>query len=150
MIELGNEHEVVAVFPYIGKRKLIVAAREGRGFVVPEDEVLAQTRNGKQVLNLSETERAAALAVVRPDADAGATIGTRGKLLIFPLAELPEMARGRGVILQRYKEGGLSDATTLNLKEGLVWKTKEQTRSEPAIKDWCTMRIPSITSSKRR
>ena len=136
MIELGNEHEVVAVFPYVGKRKLLVASREGRGFVVPEDEVLAQTRNGKQVLNLGDTERAGACAVVREGADAVAAVGTRGKLLIFPLGQLPEMTRGRGVILQRYKEGGLSDATTLNLKEGLVWKTKEQTRSETALKGW--------------
>ena len=136
MIELGNEHEVVAVFPYVGKRKLLVASREGRGFVVPEDEVLAQTRNGRQVLNLGESERAGACAVVREGADAVAAVGTRGKLLIFPLAELPEMTRGRGVILQRYKEGGLADVTTLTLKEGLVWKTREQTRSETAIKDW--------------
>ncbi|MSP79904.1 MAG: DNA topoisomerase IV subunit A, partial [Rhodospirillales bacterium] len=115
MIELGNEHEVVAVFPYVGKRKLLVASREGRGFVVPEDEVLAQTRNGRQVLNLGESERAGACAVVREGADAVAAVGTRGKLLIFPLAELPEMTRGRGVILQRYKEGGLADVTTLTL-----------------------------------
>ena len=136
MVELGNEHEVVALFPFVGKRKFIVASREGRGFVVPEDEVLAQTRNGRQVLNLGDSERAGACAIVREGADAVACIGTKGKLLIFPLAELPEMTRGRGVILQRYKDGGLSDATSLNLKEGLVWKTKEQTRSETAIKDW--------------
>ncbi|MBM3950869.1 MAG: DNA topoisomerase IV subunit A [Rhodospirillales bacterium] len=136
MIELGNEHEVVALFPYAGRRKLIVASREGRGFTVPEDEVLAQTRNGKQILNLGDKERAAACTVVREGSDAIACVGTKGKLLIFPLAELPEMARGRGVILQRYKEGGLSDITTLNLKEGLVWKTREQTRTEAAIKDW--------------
>ncbi|MEK7246685.1 MAG: DNA gyrase subunit A, partial [Pseudomonadota bacterium] len=136
MIDLGNEHEIVALFPYAGSRRLIVASREGRGFVVPEDEVLAQTRNGRQVLNLGEAERAQACAIVRPGADAVACVGTRGKLLLFPLAELPEMARGRGVIVQRYKDGGLSDVTTLNLKEGLVWKTKEQTRSETAIKDW--------------
>jgi topoisomerase-4 subunit A len=135
-VELGEGHDVVALFPYVGKRKLVVASREGRGFVVPEDEVLAQTRNGKQVLNLGDKERAQACAIVGPGADAAACVGGKGKLLIFPLAELPEMTRGRGVILQRYKEGGLSDVTTLNLKEGLTWKTKEQTRSESAIKDW--------------
>ncbi|MEK7820713.1 MAG: DNA topoisomerase IV subunit A [Pseudomonadota bacterium] len=136
MVEMGNEHEVVALFPYVGKRKLVVASREGRGFIVPEDDVLAQTRNGRQVLNLGDNERAAACVFVGEDADAVAVIGTKGKLLIFPLAELPEMTRGRGVILQRYKDGGLSDLTTLKLKEGLVWKTREQTRGETAIKAW--------------
>ncbi len=136
MIELGNEDEVIALLPFVGGRKLIVASHQGRGFVVPEDGLLAQTRNGKQVLNLGEKERAAACAVVAEGADHVACVGTRGKLLIFPLVDLPEMTRGRGVILQRYKDGGLSDVTTLNLKEGLVWRTKEQTRNEPAVKAW--------------
>ncbi|MBM3566219.1 MAG: DNA topoisomerase IV subunit A [Alphaproteobacteria bacterium] len=136
MVELGNDHDIIAVLPFVGGRKLIVASDAGRGFVMPEDEALAQTRNGRQVLNLGEKDRAAACAVVGQGADAVAIVGTKGKLLIFPLAELPEMTRGRGVILQRYKEGGLSDVTGLKLKEGLVWKTREQTRSEPAIKDW--------------
>jgi topoisomerase-4 subunit A len=136
MIDLGQEHEVVAMFVHGPGRKLVVASLAGRGFVVEENDVIAQTRNGKQVLNLGEGEKAAACSIVKEDADAVAVVGQNRKLLIFPLAEMPVMARGRGVILQRYKDGGLSDVTTLNLKEGLSWKSGGAVRVEPDIKGW--------------
>ena len=136
MIDLGNEHDVVAMFVHVPGRRLMVASDTGRGFVVAEDDVIAQTRNGRQVLNVGEGEEAAACTIVKDDADAVAVVGDNRKLLIFPLAEVPVMARGRGVILQRYKDGGLSDVTTLNLKEGLTWKSGGATRTEPGIKAW--------------
>jgi topoisomerase-4 subunit A len=136
MIDLGQEHDIVAMFVHVLDRKLIVASSAGRGFVVEENDVIAQTRNGKQVLNVGEGEAAAACAMVKDGADAVAVVGDNRKLLIFPLAEVPVMARGRGVILQRYKERGLSDVTTLNLKEGLIWKSGGATRTEPDIKAW--------------
>ncbi|MHC8509527.1 MAG: DNA topoisomerase IV subunit A [Rhodospirillales bacterium] len=117
-------------------RKLIVASNTGRGFIVPEDAVIAQTRTGKQVLNLGKGEQAKACAVVGEDADAAAIVGDNRKLLIFKLDELPEMTRGRGVIMQRYKKGDLSDVTTLNLKEGLAWSTGAGRRVESGIKPW--------------
>jgi topoisomerase-4 subunit A len=139
MIDLG-EQEPVAMFVHKPGRKLIVASGAGRGFVVPEDEVVAHTRAGKQVLNLAEGEEAAACAFVEEGADHVAVIGENRKLLIFKLEELPEMARGRGVILQKYKDGGLSDVKSFNLKEGLTWRSGERTRTETALEDWIGLR----------
>jgi topoisomerase IV subunit A len=100
-------------------RKLLVAAGSGHGFIVAEDEVLAQTRKGKQVLNVQAGEEAAVCAPV--SGDSVAVIGENRKLLLFPLKELPEMPRGKGVRLQRYKDGGLADAKTFNKKDGLTY-----------------------------
>jgi topoisomerase-4 subunit A len=134
MIDLGNDREIVALFVHQPGRKLVVAARDGRGFVVAEDDVVAQTRTGKQVLNLAEGTAAAACAVV--DGDHVAAVGENRKLIIFPLAELPEMARGRGVILQKYKDGGLSDVKTFKLSDGLTWSIGERTRTETDLRAW--------------
>ncbi|HEX9569436.1 MAG TPA: DNA topoisomerase IV subunit A [Rhodospirillales bacterium] len=144
MIDLAEGHDAVAMFiakPANGSgqppRKLVVASDKGRGFVVEEADVIAQTRNGKQVLNLPAGEEAAAACVVGDGADHLAVLGQNRKLLIFPLAELPVMGRGRGVILQRYSKGGLADVTTLKAKEGLSWRSGQQgVRSEPDIKRW--------------
>ncbi len=95
------------------------AARQGRGFVVPEDECLGNTRKGKQVLNVSPPDAACALAVV--EGELAAAIGENRKLVIFPLEQVPEMTRGRGVRLQRYKDGGLSDLKTFKAADGLTW-----------------------------
>ncbi len=99
--------------------KLVVDANEGNGFVVPEDEVVAMRRAGKQVLNMSGTDEAIACAVVQ--GDHVAVIGDNRKLLIFPLKEMNEMTRGKGVRLQRYKDGGLSDALVFTLADGFKW-----------------------------
>ena len=136
MIELTNGHDVVGMFVHQPGRRLIVASETGRGFIVEEDEVTAQTKNGKQVLKLSDGEEAAAYAFVGDGHDAIAVLGTKRKLLIFTLAELPVMARGRGVILQRYANGGLADVTTLNFKQGLTWRSGNGWRTEPDIKNW--------------
>jgi topoisomerase-4 subunit A len=134
MIELGNDQELVAVFVHKPGRKLLVASADGRGFIVPEDEVVAQTRAGKQVLNLAEGVEAAACTAA--EGDTVAVIGENRKLLLFPLADLPEMTRGRGVILQRYKDGGLSDVKCFAYKEGLTWRQGERQRSETALAEW--------------
>ncbi len=136
MLDLGNEHDVCAMFVHVPGRRLLVASDAGRGFIVEENDVIAQTRNGKQVLNLDAGEEAAACSVVMDGADHVAVVGQNRKLLIFPIEEVPVMARGRGVILQRYKSGGLSDVTTLKLKEGLTWQTAQQARNEPKVKPW--------------
>ncbi|MBT7485528.1 MAG: DNA topoisomerase IV subunit A, partial [Rhodospirillales bacterium] len=103
-------------------RRLVVASDRGRGFIVEEKEIIAQTKNGKQVLNLGGDEEAAICKFVSPDADSIAIIGENRKLLIFRLDDLPVMSRGRGVILQRYKDGGLSDVQTFKLEDGLTWQ----------------------------
>jgi topoisomerase-4 subunit A len=134
MIDLGNDQDLVAMFVCKPGRKLLVASADGRGFVVPEDEVVAQTRAGKQVLNLAEGVEAAAVTPV--EGDTVAVIGENRKLLLFPLAELPEMTRGRGVILQRYKDGGLSDVKCFVYKEGLTWRQGDRQRTEADIAAW--------------
>ena len=91
MIELANEHDIVALSVFKGGRKFLVASDAGRGFIVPEDEVVAQTKNGKQVLNLADKEKAQAFAVVPEDADSIAALSEGRKLLIFPIEQVPEM-----------------------------------------------------------
>ncbi len=136
MIELGNDQEVVHMRVYKPEEKLIVAAEDGRGFVVKAADAFAQTRTGKQVLNLEAGREAAACAPVV--GDWLAVLGENRKLLLFRLAEVPEMARGRGVILQKYKDGGLSDVKSFSLEEGLSCRTGERTRSftKAELKDW--------------
>jgi topoisomerase-4 subunit A len=134
MIDLGNDHDVVGLFKHVPGRKLLVASSDGRGFVVPEDEVIAQTRTGKQVLNVSGGVEARTCSVV--EGDSVAVVGENHKLIIFPLDELPEMTRGRGVKLQSYKDGGLSDAKTFVLDEGLTWKSGDRTRTETDLLAW--------------
>ena len=136
MIDLAAGDDVVDMFILKGGRKFVVASDAGRGFIVNEDDVVAQTKNGKQVLNLKTGEEARSLAPIAEGHDHVAVLGTKRKLLIFPLDELPEMTRGQGVLLQRYAQGGMADVTTLNLKEGLTWQTASGVRSEADIKKW--------------
>jgi topoisomerase-4 subunit A len=100
-------------------RKLLVASSGGYGFVVPEEEVVASTRKGKQVLNVAEDEEAA--VVIPAEGDMVATIGENRKLLVFKLEDVNEMTRGKGTILQRFKDGGLSDVQVFYKKAGLSW-----------------------------
>jgi topoisomerase IV subunit A len=118
-IDLEQEADVVAVFRYQGGRKFLVASRQGRGFIVAEDECLANTRKGKQVLNVKSPD--AACAVATAEGELVAAIGENRKLLIFPIDQVPEMTRGRGVRLQRHKDGGLSDIKTFEVEKGLSW-----------------------------
>jgi topoisomerase-4 subunit A len=136
MIDLSNGDDVIDMFILRGGRKFIVASDAGRGFIVGEDDVVAQTKNGRQVLNLKPGQEATALAEIGEGHDHVAVLGTKRKLLIFPLDELPEMTRGAGVIMQRYSQGGLADVTTLKLKEGLSWQTGAGVRTETNIKTW--------------
>jgi len=117
--ELEQEADIVTMFPFQGGRKFIVASHQGKGFVVAEDEVLGTTRKCKQVLNVKAPDEARAVCVV--DGEQVAAIGENRKMLIFPIEQLPEMARGSGVRLQRYKDGGLSDVKTFKGAEGLTW-----------------------------
>jgi topoisomerase-4 subunit A len=142
MIDLPNEAEIVAFFIHRPGRKLLVASTAGDGFLVPEDEVIAQTRAGKQVLNVKDPVRA---AICRPVAgDHVAVVGDNRKVIVFPLDELPEMTRGKGVRLQKYKDGGLSDATTFTLAQGLSWLDPAgRTRTETDLADWIGKRAGS-------
>jgi topoisomerase IV subunit A len=118
-IDLEQEADFVSVFRYQGGRKLIVASSQGRGFVAPEDECLANTRKGKQVLNVKAPDEARAVAPV--EGEFVAAIGENRKMVIFPIDQVPEMTRGRGVRLQRHKDGSLSDIKTFEVEKGLSW-----------------------------
>jgi topoisomerase-4 subunit A len=118
-IDLEQEADLIAVFPFRGGRKFLVASATGRGFVVSEDECLANTRKGKQVLNVTLPDEARAVASV--EGELVASVGENRKMVIFPLDQVPEMGRGRGVRLQRYRDGGLSDAKTFKAEDGLTW-----------------------------
>ncbi|WP_120500572.1 DNA topoisomerase IV subunit A [Roseovarius sp. EL26] len=135
MVDLPNEAEIVDLFIHAPGRKLLVASDAGDGFVVAEDDVIAQTRTGKQVLNVKDDVRA---SVCHPVAgDHVACVGENRKVLVFALDELPEMGRGKGVRLQKYKDGGLSDATTFALEEGLSWLDPAgRTRTETNLAEW--------------
>jgi topoisomerase-4 subunit A len=124
MIELGNEQDIVDLAVLKGGRKFLVASDAGRGFIVPEDEVVAQTKNGKQVLNLADKEKAQAISIVSEGADSVAALSEGRKLLIFPLEQVPEMGRGRGVLLQKSKADRLADAQAFKLADGLAWANR--------------------------
>lgn len=136
MVDIPNGHDVVKMMKHEGGRRFLVASDAGRGFIVLEDEVVAQTKNGKQILNVGASDEATAISVVPDNADHVAVIGANRKVLIFPIDELPEMTRGKGVILQRYKDGDLSDVQAFNFKEGVSWQTGSGTRSETDLKAW--------------
>lgn len=134
MIDLQNEADLVALFNHDADRKLLVAADDGRGFIVPEKEILSQTKNGKQCLNVKGGVEAK--ICVPAEGDHVAVIGENRKLLIFPIDQVPEMTRGVGVYLQRYKDGGLSDAKVFTRKKGLSWYSGGRERVETNIKNW--------------
>jgi topoisomerase-4 subunit A len=135
MVDLAETAQIAALFVHRAGLRYLLASGDGDGFVAPGDELLAGTRAGKQVVTLREGAR---LAVVRAVAgDHVAVVGENRKMLVFPLADLPEMARGKGVRLQKYKDGGLADATTFALAQGLSWKDPAgRTRTETALAEW--------------
>ncbi len=118
-IDLDQQADIVDVFRYQGGRRLMVASKQGRGFIVAEDECLANTRKGKQVLNVTPPDAARAITPV--EGELVAAIGENRKMVVFPIDQVPDMARGRGVRLQRHKDGGLSDIRTFEVERGLTW-----------------------------
>jgi topoisomerase-4 subunit A len=134
LAELTNEDDIAALFIPDETIRYLVASSSGRGFVVPGAELLAEKRTGKTVLNLKPNEEAA--LCIPATGDHVAVIGASRRLLVFPLDAVPEMARGAGVILQKYKDGGLSDATVFRMADGLTWRLGEKTRTETDLRDW--------------
>jgi len=136
MVDLGDGESIVALFVHTPGRKLLVASQHGYGFVVPEDDVIAMTRKGKQVLNLAAGDEAQ--TCVTAAGDTVAVMGENRKLLLFPLDQINEMTRGRGVRLQRYKDGGLRQAKVLTLKDGFQWRDGggQKQIDAKALKDW--------------
>jgi topoisomerase IV subunit A len=138
LAELTNEDDLTALFVAVEGTKYLIASNTGRGFIVPAAELLAERRTGKQVLNLKPKEEAA--LCVPADGDHVAIIGQNRRLLVFPLDQIPEMARGSGVILQRYKDGDLSDAKVFRLADGLTWRLGDRVRTEIDLRAWLAER----------
>ena len=134
MIDLDNDHDIVGLFIYKSGEKFLLAAHSGRGFIVKSEDLMAQTKGGKQILNVKGKDLATAVCPV--EGDSVAVIGENRKLLVFGVDEIPEMTKGRGVILQRYKDGGLGDIKTFDKKDGLSWKTGEKNRTESDLMQW--------------
>ena len=135
MLDVDDKVKLVSVFPHRAGAKRVLASSTGYGFVMSEDEAVANRRAGKQALNLDDGAEARVCLPV--DGDHLAVIGDNGKALIFPLADLPEMVRGKGVRLQSYKEGGLRDAMTFTADAGPVWTdSASRKRDWPAWRDW--------------
>jgi topoisomerase-4 subunit A len=134
LAELSNEDDVLALFVPRDGARYLVASAGGRGFIVRAEELLAEKRTGKQVLNLRPGEEAA--LCVPAEGDHVAVIGQNRKLLVFPLDQVPELARGAGVMLQKYKDGGIADARVFTLAEGLSWRIGERTRVETDLREW--------------
>ncbi|WP_367715010.1 DNA topoisomerase IV subunit A [Nitratireductor sp. GISD-1A_MAKvit] len=120
MVDMDNDQAIVTAFAHDPERKLLVVSHAGNGFVVAEKEIVANTRKGKQVMNVKAPDEAKLCLPV--SGDHVAVVGQNRKLLVFPLSEVPEMTRGKGVRLQRYKDGGVSDIKTFAMEEGLSWK----------------------------
>ncbi|SIT79621.1 DNA topoisomerase IV subunit A [Pontibaca methylaminivorans] len=148
MVDLPNEAMIVALFTHVPGRRLLLASSAGNGFVVPENEVVAQTRAGKQVLNLGDAASAVICRPLKSGDDHVAVVSRNSRFLVFPLAELPEMTRGKGVRLQKYNmargkqgtfelDGGLSDIATFAWEAGLDWPMGGgRRRHERDLTDW--------------
>lgn len=122
MVDLPNDADITECLLFEPGRKILVTATSGHGFIVMSDDVLAQTKSGKQILNVTAPVEVAFCRVVSEGDDHIAVVGQNRKMLVFPLAEVPEMTRGKGVILQKYKDGGISDAKTFQSAVGLGFK----------------------------
>jgi topoisomerase-4 subunit A len=136
-IDMEQDAAIVSLFVNKGGRKFLIASHEGQGFVVNEDDCVSNTRKGKQVLNVQMPNEARAITTVA--GDTVAVIGDNRKMLLFPIDQVPEMARGRGVRLQKYRDGGLSDVTTFDAKQGLTWKDsagREFAATMKELSDW--------------
>ena len=143
MVDLEDNSDFVEIFVHEPGRKLLLGSTAGHGFIVLEDEVIASTRKGKQVLNVDAPDEAKVCVPVPAGSDHMATIGDNRKMLVFPLEEINEMTRGKGVILQRIKDGALTDARAFAKKEGLTWlDTAGRNFTVPwsDIKDWLGQR----------
>jgi len=139
LIDLDAEVDIVQLLVARPEMKLLVASSDGKGFITNGEATLAETRKGKQLVNVKPGARVAIIRPIPESADAVAVIGENRKMLVFPLSELPELGRGQGVTLQRYRDGGLSDATAFPFAEGLSWALggeSGRTRTEADLSPW--------------
>ena len=136
LVDLAQGEEMIDLIAHKPGDKLIIASTIAKGFIVNSDDLVAQTKGGKAVLNVGKGK---ALCVRKADGDHIAVVGTNRKLLVFPLEEMPEMKKGAGVVLQKYREAKISDVKVIKLEEGLSWaqgKDGSRTRTETDLTSW--------------
>ena len=144
MADIDEGAQIVFVWAYAQNEKMLIAANDGRGFVIGQDELISSTRKGRQVMSVDAP--ALCNLIVPVHGDHVATIGENRKMLVFPLNQIPEMSRGKGVRLQRFKDGGLSDARVFKLSEGLTWRDsagRNFTVAKADLKEWIASRAES-------
>ncbi|MBY3526438.1 DNA topoisomerase IV subunit A [Rhizobium laguerreae] len=137
IVDMDNDQAVLTAFVHDPSRKQLIVSTAGNGFVVPEAELVANTRKGKQIMNVALPEETQLLVPV--SGDHVAVVGENRKLLVFPLAQVPEMSRGKGVRLQRYKDGGISDVRCFAISDGLVWEDsagRTFTKNKDELAEW--------------
>jgi topoisomerase-4 subunit A len=137
MIDMENDQDVLTAFVHDATRKMLIVSTEGNGFVVPETEMVANTRKGKQIMNVSMPHETKLLVPVT--GDHVAVVGENRKMLVFPLSQVPEMTRGKGVRLQRYKDGGISDVRCFAITDGLSWEDsagRTFTKNKDELAEW--------------
>ncbi|WP_052072227.1 DNA topoisomerase IV subunit A [Sphingopyxis sp. MWB1] len=139
MVDIDSDARIVAMIPVVPEGRLLLASSTGHGFIAQMNDVTAETRKGRNVVNLKPKAHLARVRVLAPDHDSVAVVGENRKLVVFPLAEVPVMTRGQGVMLQRYRDGGLSDVTSFAFAEGLSWTMggdSGRTRTETDLTPW--------------
>ena len=139
MVDMENDADIVTAFKHEPSRKLLLASSVGNGFVVPEAEIIANTRKGKQVMNVKLPDEAVLCMPLSEGDDHLAVVGENRKLLVFPLDQLPEMTRGKGVRLQKYKDGGIKDARPFKMEAGLTWQDSADrtfTKTRDELAEW--------------
>lgn len=142
-VDIPNDAEIVQLFVWQENQKLLLASRDGKGFVVSSNDILAQTKNGKTIMSVEDNGDAIRCIVIGKDHNSIAVIGTNRKMLVFALEQVPELAKGKGVILQKLKDAELSDIKTFNLKSGLTFKSGTRDMIVPNVKEWVGDRAQS-------
>ncbi|HOO50423.1 MAG TPA: DNA topoisomerase IV subunit A [Alphaproteobacteria bacterium] len=136
LVDIPNDADIVQMMVWQADQKILVASRDGKGFVVSSNDILAQTKNGKTVMSVSDNGDATICKLINPKDDHVAIIGNNRKFLVFKLDQIPELAKGKGVILQKYKDASISDVKTFNLKEGLTYTSGTREMSVSNVKEW--------------
>ncbi|WP_336276875.1 DNA topoisomerase IV subunit A [Bartonella sp. CB178] len=137
LIDMDDEHDILTAFVHNPQEKRLLVSSHGNGFIISETEIVANTRKGKQVMNVKFPDRVALCILV--NGDHIAVVGENRKMLIFSIKEIPEMNRGKGVRLQRYKDGGICDVKTFDLSEGLNWQDAAErnfSRQADELTEW--------------
>lgn len=137
MVDMENDQDVLTAFVHDPQRKQLIVSTSGNGFIVPEAELVANTRKGKQIMNVSYPDETKLLVTI--SGDHAAVVGENRKMVIFPLSQVPEMSRGKGVRLQRYKDGGVADIRCFAIANGLTWEDsagRTFTKTKDELAEW--------------